>query len=169
MNKIFVYYKMEEDLYGVFGGVSLSELVYDEDSIAYMKRKLLRWMSRLTTNRRFLEDTIDQTVYENEDELKDIISDIIRCASELVDAVIESLGGVVNREYFQAIGCCCLILSMKFMGAVDWVYDDIDYYKVISFYTDGAEGTTRSHLIRMEADILERTDWKGCPSSFIHQ
>lgn len=160
---------MEEDLYGVFGGVGLSELVYDEDSISYMKRKLLRWISRLLSNRRFLEDTIDWMVYGNEDELKDMISDVIRCASELIDAVIESLGGVVNREYFQAIGCCCLILSMKFMGAHDWVSDDKDYYNIVSFYTDGAEGTRPEHLIRMEADILERTDWRGCPSSFVYQ
>lgn len=98
-----------------------------------------------------------------------IISLMKQCAIELLDKMLQVLGGIVDRNVLNDLAGACLSLSIKLYGSYDWIYSENVLNGI--FYKARDEGIIlNSRLMNiMERDIMKNTDWKGCPTFYLEK
>lgn len=127
-----------------------------------LKSGTLNWLTKLTSSPD-IEWLIDYKHLTEEEEVA-LMSYVLKCTAELLDAVVESCGGLVNIYVLQAIGSACFIISLKLILGND-LLDTFGIYRFLRYMSNNAQMT--EYLPEYEADILARTDWKGCPTAFL--
>jgi hypothetical protein len=135
------------DIYGVNGTVAITP-----ESFGRMKKIMFNWINGLMNSSKFKRlINIKVTM-----QMKYIL---LYCTEELLDKVYHLLGRKINTKYLQAIGCACFLISAKLMFGYDYMQDS-ELEELLIDSSAGGCDPKRLHL--MEADILRKTDWKGC-------
>jgi hypothetical protein len=145
-----------------------------QERIEHVKSILMSWLIEVTKEPDFRGRFVNHRAFSpsNADipnrhrSLDDIMMYVIWCTNELLGAVIHSLDGRINTNYLQAVGVACFILSLKLIGGYDWLRER-GLYAYMAYLTGGI--ASQAQLVRLESDILERTEWKGCPVAGISE
>lgn len=91
-----------------------------------------------------------------------LVSILRACSKELLDKVLALLDRRIDADLITTIVSACISISIKLLGAHDWIYDDA----IFPLLEDEAEFAKypldRTRLGLMEQDILSKTNWKGC-------
>ena len=91
-----------------------------------------------------------------------LVSILRACSKELLDKVLTLLDRRIDADLITTIVSACISISIKLLGAHDWIYDDA----IFPLLEDEAEFAKypldRARLGLMEQDILSKTNWKGC-------
>ena len=91
-----------------------------------------------------------------------LVSILRACSKELLDKVLTLLDRRIDADLITTIVSACISISIKLLGAHDWIYDDA----IFPLLEDEAEFAKypldRTRLGLMEQDILSKTNWKGC-------
>ncbi len=135
------------------------------DSWSEMKDTLLGWLSDIIRHRSFRGEFIQWDNISRE-EYNQISRYVLKCSMELLDALVDSCGGKVNRLCLQSIGAACFIISLKLILGQDLMWDE-GLFEYMEEMADQAEMT--EYLRDYESDIMRRTGWKGCSTAGISQ
>lgn len=101
---------------------------------------------------------------------EEILFMIQDCARELlVKILFDELGGVVSRDLLYTITLVCLSLSIKLIGAYDWINDANIYKALLSKAIAKKKHIEGNKFSLMETDIMARTGWKGCSLAAIER
>lgn len=116
------------------------------------KKILFRWLTRIMNSMDF------QYVIEIRltPKMKEIL---MLCTEQLFDKLCSDLDYRINLRYLQTMGAACFLIATKLMFAYDHIYNNELEDLLIENCGGGCE---KKHLVLMEADILRRTNWKGC-------
>ena len=114
----------------------------------------------------FIENVFDSnTLDTSSDAFSKIKTLRAECATELLEEMlIGILLGIVDSTILYTLACACLAISVKLIGAHDWVYDGRIFPSLIAEAEAYGETVDKRKLNLMEKDILARTGWKGCSS-----
>jgi len=130
----------------------------------------------------------NKNITKVEKEIDIIFKYIIQCTFELLDMLLETTNGIIGKKSIQTVSCSCFIVAFKLIGAYDWISDSEHLYEVMADLSDKSviqsisddkfcemakkynrdSKKIESNILKsLEIDILERTDWKGCPTARI--
>jgi hypothetical protein len=112
------------------------------------------------TDKTFLDDIFHRLVVDTgSQEAKRVYKVMEECATELYETIYHLLQPQgIRPSVHSTLVAACLLISIKLMGAYDWIYDK----RLLSAIVQKFNLTDKTLLTVMERDILERTDWKAC-------
>ena len=134
--------------------------LYSEAGIAIRKKAIMDWLASMHVKTTFAcRFTTKPTTQQ--------LRLILECTSELFDLVVnDTFGRKVSQDILQTLAIACYIISAKLMFA----YDNIDDEDIVDFfYYQTGKGIDKKRLFLMEADVMRRTDWKGCSTFFLER
>lgn len=128
--------------------------VIDSTKFLAFKKILFKWFVPLFNCERFNTKVVREDIITSQH--KTLILD---CTFELLDMLYEYFEHKLSTAKLQAIAAACFMIAIKLF----YSYDHINSRQLSSLLVyAGAGSFTLKTLLELEADILRKTDWKGC-------